>query len=181
MAENSYADAWKNLGKTDYSQAFSPEFQNSVVGQDIFRNVFGSSQPYSFDSTRTTEFSPQVYKPQSDAPSWMDFGKAALDIASRWKSPTGTTTQRSSDGRAISAPGAEVTDLGSGYKMIRPAPKISQRTTQGGGGFLGPALSLVGMGAGAMLAGPAGAMAAASLGGNIGGTVGGLADRALYG
>lgn len=113
----------------------------------------------------------QIAAPErSDAPSWRDFGNAALnafDKASTWRGlTTGSsgTSYRPSERQSISAPNAEITDLGSGYKMIRPAPKVTQKSSggsSGGGIFSGildiaaPIASVIpgGQGAAAVLTG----------------------------
>lgn len=86
---------------------------------------------------------------RSDAPSWMDFGKAALDIASKWRGTSATSPSSSSRrGQTVSSPGSEVTNLGSGYTLINRAPTTKQKTTGGSSGGIGGAIgTIAGIGA----------------------------------
>jgi len=117
---------------------------------------------------------------RSDSPSWLDIGKAALDFSSRWSGASSSSAKRSSDkDQTISAPGSEITDLGYGFRMVRPAPKVTKKTSggsSGGGGIGGTIGQIAGLGAGLLLApatgGASAALSAASLGSGIGGSVG---------
>ena len=152
----------------------TPTFDDIYKGADIDTSSWNLNWGVNKDTPDYSDYR------RSNAPSWLDIGKAALDIATGWKSPSySTSAQRSSsEPLKISSPAAEVRDLGYGFRMIRPADKVTQKTYQGssGAGIGGTIGQIAGLGAGLLLApasgGASAALSAASLGSGIGGTVG---------
>jgi len=162
---------------------YNTDYGSNPVFSDVFKSgTQGIGYDWSSAPLQNINWNQTLTPARSDAPSWMDFGKAALDIASKWRGTSSSGSRANSEKmRSVSSPGSEVTNLGSGYTLINRAPVVKQKTSGGGGGFLGPVGSLLGAGVGALAGGPAGALAGASLGSGLGGAAGSLADRTFFG
>jgi len=157
---------------------YDTNYGSSQVFSDVFnKGTQGIGYDWSSAPLQNINWNQTLTPARSDAPSWMDFGKAALDIASKWRGTPSSGSSRSSDSdnkmQSISSPGSEISDLGSGYRLIQRAPIVKQKsksTESGGSSGLGGAIgTIAGIGASFIPGvGPAAAAAMPALGGSVG-------------
>lgn len=166
------SSAW---GMPDATSGYSWGTKN--IPTNTFNDVFtGAVNTQDFAPSWSTQLNASTTSAptygRSDAPSWMDFGKAALDIASKWRGTSSSRPSGASDKmQSISSPGSEIRDLGSGFKLIQRAPITEQtsKSSQGGGGLGGAIGTIAGIGASFIPGvGPAAAAAMPALGGSVG-------------